>query len=393
MATLPYPAFKKDKVLGKDGPHRFYGTLGDAYLQKRVVASLLAWSMDADARDFNLDVLDGETSSIAEVLSRGSNLPFLSDRRVVHVVRAERLEGMQRVGDDGDAKASTKSKNKGGSPAKRLNDGLESLPITTVVIFSRTPETPEPGAKAGVARCVHATVDKLIDKSGVLIDCTVGAKNSSLATAIVENEARERGIALSREAASHLVERAGHDLANLFNEMEKCALRAGIGNPVTPAIIDDMVKRATHETIFDLTDALGERRTPRAIGLTRELMGSGEAPELILVMLVRHLRQLLQARALLDARIPLDGSAASRIPPALKAQLPQEGRENLPNLLQVQQWLGRRLTQQARNFSTSQLQDALAAALAADLAMKGIEDDGGTPELLIELLVTRLCAT
>jgi DNA polymerase-3 subunit delta len=177
----------------------------------------------------------------------------------------------------------------------------------------------------------------------------------------------------------------------LFNELEKCALRAGIGSPVTAPVIDEMVKRAPQETIFDLTDAMGERKTARAVGLLRELLGGGEAPELVLSMLVRHLRQLLQARALLDAKLPLDGSAAGRMTPALAAQLPREGRDNLANLLQSQSWLGRRLAAQARNFSSEQLQQALAAALAADLAMKGIEGDGGPPELLIELLVTRLC--
>jgi DNA polymerase-3 subunit delta len=384
---LPFSAFKQDKVLTKQGPRPVYGTLGDAFLQKRVLNALLDWTLDADARDFNLDTVDGETNSISDVLSRANNLPFLSERRVVVVTRAERLEGMQRSGDSDDSKS---SKGKG-SPAKRLVEGIEKLPATTVLIFSRTPETPEPGTRASTLRCVHATVDKAIDKAGLIIDCTIGPKNAQLATAVLENEAQSRHIPLSRDAASHLVTRAGNDLALLFNELEKCALRAGLGNAVTPAIIDDMVKRAPQETIFDLTDAMGDRKTPRAIGLLRELLSGGEAPELVLSMLVRHLRQLIQARALLDARLPLDSSVASRISPALAAQLPREGRDNLVNLLQSQGWLGRRLASQARNFSTEQLQHALAAALATDLAMKGIEGDGGTPELLIELLVTRLC--
>ena len=398
---LPFSAFKRDKIVPKSGPLRVYGTLGDAELQRRVVASLLDWTLDADARDFNLDVLDGDSNSINDVLSRGGNLPFLSERRVVHVLRAEHLDGMHRGNAEGDDKPAAKTKAKSGkssgksagaSPTKRLVEGLQNLPPTTIVILSRTPETPEVGARASAARCINASVDKMIDAPGfgLLIDCTLGPKSVAMATAIVETEATARGLALSREAASHLVTRVGNDIARLFSELEKCALRAGEGRPVTPAIIDDMVQRAPQDTIFDLTDALGERKTARAIALLRELLGGGQAPELVLSMLVRHLRQLLQARAILDARLPLDGSTANRIGPDLAAQFPRDGRENLPNLLQSQSWLGRRLGAQAHKFSTLELQDALQRALEVDLAMKGIEGDGGTPELLLEVMLTQL---
>jgi DNA polymerase-3 subunit delta len=154
-----------------------------------------------------------------------------------------------------------------------------------------------------------------------------------------------------------------------------------------------MVKRAPQDTIFDLTDALGARNTPHAVGLMRELIAGGDAPERILATLVTHFRQLLQARAFLDARLNLDASLSHRLPPDLAAQLPQDGKDNLANVLQFQAWRGARLASQARNFTTEQIQAALESALAADLAMKGISADiigdaeGGTSELLLELTV------
>lgn len=425
---LPYSQFAPNKVLSKNGsqrvPLRVYGTLGDAYLQELVINALIGWSLDADARDFNMDRLDGESTSIGDVLSRCANLPFLSDRRVVLVQRAERLENINRVageggdeGDEGDDEsASTDDANpaapesaggkKAGkpkapsTPVKRLSDGLKTIPTSTVLILSRTPETPEPGARKTQTRCIHATVDKVIEakddgERGLIIDCTVGAKSGATAAAILNSEASRRGIALSDHAAEHLVNRAGNNIAGLLNEMEKCALRAG-NEAISPAIIDEMVRRAPQDTVFDLTDALGDRHGPRALTMLRELVGGGEPPELVLALLVRHLRHLVQARAFLDARLPLDGSLASRMPPSLAAQLPRNGRENLATMLQSQNWMGRRLAAQARNFSTPQLQSALEAALRTDLAMKGIEGDGGAEgpkqsELLLELFIAQLC--
>ena len=389
---LQYSGFSKTKALVKNTPRGIYGTLGDAYLQRRVVESLLEWTLPADAMDFNLDVMDGDSTTINDVLSRTGNLPFLSDYRVVHVRNAERLDGMHRSGEEKESAAGEKAKQ---SPSKRLSDALDKLPATTVLILSRTPETPEPGARAGTARCINAAVDKAIEKHGLIIDCTISPKDAGLATAVLNQQAAHRDIAWGPDAAAHLVERTGHDITQLVNEMEKCALRAGPGEPITIAVIDEMTRRAPQETIFNLTDALGARQTAHALGLLRELVEGGEAPELILVMLVRHFRQLLQARAFLDGGLSLDRNLLSRLPPALADQLPRDGRENLAVLLQSQHWLGNRLSQQARNFSTIQIEAILQAALAADLAMKGIEGDGGAeakklPELLLELLVAQL---
>lgn len=408
---LPYAAFSKKKVLRDDGsPRRVYGLVGDAFLQKKVLDALVTWSLSADARDFNMDVLDAESTSVTDLLARCGNLPFLSDHRVVVLQRAERMENLHRgastnaEGADADEAPSTPATGKSAGKAakafgaaKRLGDGLKNLPPTTVLILVRTPETPEPGSRASTPRCLNANLDKVIEGkelNGLLVDCTLqaGSKGAGAVIAIVQKEAEQRGIPLAPDAAPYLVNRCGNDVALLLNELEKCAMRAGIGNRVTRHIIDEMTRRQPQDTIFNLTDALGERKTAHALGLLRELMENGDAPQQIVSMLARHWRQLLQARAFLDEGLPLDGSTLSRLSPDFSAQLPRDGRENVAQMMQSQSWLGRRLSTQARNFSTPQLIHALEATLSADLAMKGIEGDGGAdskrePELLLELLV------
>ena len=394
---LPYSAISKKKLLATDGtPRRVYGIIGDAFLQKRVLNALLGWSLDAESRDFNMDSLDGENATVNDVLALCGNLPFLSDKRVVVVARAERMDNMHRVGDGETASKSAKGKSKTASPAKRLSDGLKNLPQSTVLILLRTPETPDPGVRAGTPRAINAAVDKVLegDAGGLIVNCTISPnkQDAQVPISIVQNEAEALDIVLPPEVARFMVERCGHDIALLLSELNKCALRAGQGNTVTRAIVEEMTRRKLQETIFDLTDALGERRTAHALGLMRELLEAGESPQQIFTMLVRHIRQLLQARSFLDAGIALDNNTLRRLPPALAAQLPKE---NLAAFLQNQSWAGKRFTAQARNFSVSQLQNALRGALATDLAMKGIEGDGGAeskkePELLLELFIAQL---
>ena len=392
--TLSFVQWQARGALARDGsPLPVYGVWGDAWLQDRVIASLVATGLGDGERDFNFDQLDGEGAKVADILAAAGNLPFLSDRRVVLVKRAERVEGLGR--SDGDSPVKPKKKAATGvGAATRLVGGLTSLPPTTVLILARTPESVEPGDKVG-ERCLNAALDKTIDDVGALINCSVDPKNSALVAGVLESEAKARGLKLERGAATYLCNRCGTDIAFLLGELEKCALRAGLSSPVTPAVIDEMTRPALGDTIFDLTDALGERNGGKAIATLRELLERGEAPEKLMGTVVSNLRQLMQARAFLDLNLPLDGSLARRLPPEIAEQLPKDGRDNLVQALNSQ-WVARRLNTSARRFSGAQLRRALELALEADLAMKGIEGDGGfdsktSSAATMEIFLARLC--
>ena len=449
---LPFSAFDLknnfQKAVDKNGaPFRVYGLCGDAHLQGLVLQSLLDFLLEADARDFNMDTLDGESATIADVMSRCGNLPFLAQRRVVVVSRAERLENLHKASKkdesdsddatsdaasdatsnnaDGDsatlnkATSSTRSrKSAASSPAKRLSEGLKNVPPMTVLVLQRTPESPELGAKASAPRCINAIVDKVFDEHkdaaqrekratdktkspvppdsrlGLLIDCTIDAKNMALVTQIIEQEAQRRAISLDRGAVNFLVERVGTNIAHLINELEKCSLRAGADQKVTTRIIDEMTERAPHEKIFELMDIIAAQNGARAIASLRELVGNGQAPEAILSILGGQLRKLLVARFLIEQNLPVEPNAVARLSPALQRQMPAESK-NLPPAFP---FLAGKLAAQARQFSTKQIQGALEAAFAVDLAMKGIEGDGGGQDskdnsyLPLELFVAQLCA-
>ncbi len=191
-----------------------------------------------------------------------------------------------------------------------------------------------------------------------------------------------------------LVERAGSDVALCANELEKCILRVGVGQTVTRAVVEEMVKASVQDTVFTLVDAILEGKSARAIGLMRELSQNNEPPELILSMLSNQLRQLLQARALLDARLPVAAASFARLSPELAAQMP-DGNGSLRGSLQFMAWKARTLESQARNLSTAKIEHALHLCFEADLALKGIEGDGGLEgknqsALLVELLITKM---
>jgi len=393
--TISFPAWQKRGALARDGaPFRVYGVWGDSYLGDAVVASLVATAIGEGERDFNLDSLDGEGAKVADVLAACGNLPFLSERRVVLVKRAEKVEGLGR--GDGETSGAAKSKKKatGAGAAAKMSEGMDSLPPTTILILARTPESTEAGDKVG-ERCLNLALDKKIDELGALINCTVDPKNASLVAEILEQEANARGLMLERGAAGYLANRCGTDIAFLLGELEKCALAAGLKHKITPAIIDEMTRPALGDTVFDLTDALGERKGAQALATLHELLERGEAPERLMASVVGNLRQLMQARAVLDAGLPLDASLGRRMPPDFAAQLPKDGRDNLAGAI-ASNWTAKRLNTSARRFSSPQLRRALELCQEADLAMKGIEGDGGfdsktNSAATLEILIARLC--
>jgi len=380
--VLTYSALKKSIVFKNDQPQRCYGILGDAYLQQRTLNFLLEQILPPDERDFNQDILEGESTTANDLLARAGQLPFIAAHRVVIIRSADKMDGVGRAAV-GEAKPkSTKVL----SPGQQLAEALKNIPPSTVLILMRSPETPD-GFGKSAPRCLNANLDKIIESQGVIINCLVGQKDQAIPVHVINDEAQSRAIQLEPGAAVHLVNRVGHDVGLLLTELEKCSLRVGVDGVVTKSVIDEMTRRKPQETIFDLLDAIGARQTPKAMMLLRELLDGGEVPERILATLVSHLRRVWQVRAMMDQKIPLNAGSMEKVSPALAAQFPEGG---IVDKFSGFSWKISQLQAQARSFSQAQIQAALERIFETDLAMKGIEEDGGTSELLLERLVMRL---
>ncbi|MEO6908610.1 MAG: DNA polymerase III subunit delta, partial [Abditibacteriaceae bacterium] len=379
---LTYSGLKKSTVFKNDQPQRCYGVLGDAYLQQRTLNFLLEQILPPDERDFNQDILEGESATANDLMARAEQLPFIASHRVVIIRSADKMDGVGRAAA-GEAKPkSTKVL----SPGQQLAEALKKIPPSTVLIIMRTPETPDSFGKSA-PRCLNAILDKIIESQGVIINCLVGQNDKAIPVRVVNDEAQLRGIQMAPGATDYLVNRVGHDVGLLLTELEKCSLRVGADGVVTQQIIDEMTRRKPQETIFDLLDAIGARQTPKAMTMLRELLDGGEVPERILATLVSHLRRLWQVRAMMDQKIPLNAGGMDGVPPELAAQFPEGG---IVEKFSGFSWKISQLQAQARAFSQAQIQAALERTFETDLAMKGIDEDGGTSELLLERLVMRL---
>lgn len=109
-------------------------------------------------------------------------------------------------------------------------------------------------------------------------------------------EVKKNGKQISREAARFLADMVGNDLGQLSQAIDRLVLYVGDRKTVDLADIEHSIAETHQHTIFELTDAVGERRLSKAVSLLDNILENGGAPVLTLNMLARHFRILSKAK-------------------------------------------------------------------------------------------------
>ncbi len=183
----------------------------------------------------------------------------------------------------------------------------------------------------------------------------------------VQARVRERGGVIEAPALRALVERVGADLWQMDNEVGKLVAYAS-GTAIAVAMVDELVHASFEGKIFQLIDAVSQRRPAEAIRLLQEERWSGANDHYLLTMLGRQVRILLGARAMLDEN-------------------PRASKEELARMLDIHPFVAQKALAQAKGFSLEHLKAVHDLLFEFDLAMKtgGIDSD-----LAVDLTTVRL---
>jgi DNA polymerase-3 subunit delta len=120
----------------------------------------------------------------------------------------------------------------------------------------------------------------------------------------VSERARELGLALDNEAAKALVSVVGASQQRLSRELEKLSIAL---HPARSASAEDVERLASGETapqVYDFADAIVMGDLDHSLRLAEELECHGERPARLIFPVVRRLREVQRAAALLDAGLP-----------------------------------------------------------------------------------------
>ncbi|MFZ5641307.1 MAG: DNA polymerase III subunit delta [Bacillota bacterium] len=330
----------------------------ETYLRDEVVNMFRDRLLPDEVREFNLDILDGRETAPDEIATLAATLPFMAEKRVVIVRDADFFKSRRKAKEESKDREKTAAKDEAQeekSPAgeKALLEYLENPSASTCLVFS-----------AGSVD-KKKKLFKVIEKNGQVVEfSSLKGKELSL---WLERRFASAGKKMEPAAAAELITAVGSNLQQLDGEAEKLISYTGQRTQIKKDDVAVLVGKTTELSIFELVDAVGERRYEKAVKMMRDMVTYGEPPIRILFMVARQFRLLLQVKVLHST-----GYAEKQI----------------ASRLQLHPFVTGKCIRQSRNFQREELEQSLEDILAADVAIKTGRQE---PLPAMEILLAHLC--
>jgi DNA polymerase-3 subunit delta len=294
------------KQIAQGTPDRVYLIVGDDEAEMSRLAADLSALVEDELRAFNLErVYAGEKlASPAAIVESARTLPMMGDRRVVVILRAERILKPKRRGraaeDEGLPDA--------GEPVEDV-DVLEAYvrrpePLTTLVFVA---------ADVDRTRRLY----KSLQKQATIVECwgLRASKDARVdlrqvarqADALVRQAVTRAGQQIDPAAARLIAERAGTDISTLRGDVDRLLLYAAGKPRIDLRDVQEVVSAETAQDDWGVTNAIQRGDTAEALRQVGLAVESGTVPHMILGQLGWFVRERLS------------GADAARIPAAVEA--------------------------------------------------------------------------
>jgi DNA polymerase-3 subunit delta len=268
-------------------PPRFYLLHGlDEFGSAEFVGRMKEKLGDPATASLNTSIFDGRTVTLPELRAACDAMPFLTERRLVIVEGwLTRLLHKSEAGDD-EPRGAASSRDTLAAIAAYV---AEQQPDTTALVFVEKRDLPEKNVVVKAAAGAEWAYVKRFD-----------APKGEELVKWIRARAKAEGGEFSREAAQALAE-AETDPRTLRHEIIKLLTYVDFKRPVEQAAVEQLTPAGSEARIFELVDAVGQRRGTQALRELHQLLEK-EEPLYVLGMIVRQFRLILQARELLAAR-------------------------------------------------------------------------------------------
>ncbi len=298
----------------------------EAYLRENYMNALKK-ALVAPDDTLNFTAFSGKETNPEEVVSLAVTLPFMAEKRVILVQNSGFFK----------------------SATDEIADYIESPSEDTVLIF------------------VESEVDKrnrafrIAKKDGY--DVEAAKYDVKKLPDWIALNFKRCGKKVSRETVDLLMERVGNDMTALDMEVKKIASYAGDREIVTNEDVMKMVSRNPAFNVFQMIDAIAEKKLNRAVGIYYDMLSEKESPFGILALMERHFRILMIAKDMSEKKADnADIAKAAGI---------------APNII----W---KYVNQSKKYSRTRIRSILEACVKADRDIKqGLVADNVSVELLI----------
>jgi DNA polymerase-3 subunit delta len=361
----------------------FYLLHGDDEFSSREELRRLRQQVDAG---YNQDTYQGGETDLATIIATCSTLPFLSEQRLVIVeglpkkrrasgTAAAREEPGQSPDEAGGAEAGATGAGAGPEPAeKKRGKGRKSARAQKGRTLSRADF--EQGMVAFLPTMPESTIlilllDEALEARHPLVEAarTHGQEIKSMLPrgpaleSWIEQRASLLKVRITREATALLANFIGSQTRMLANELEKLATYVGPGGTIDVAQVRALSAQVQETRIFDLTDALAQRKGRQALDILHSLLAEGQPPLLLIGFMISQVRTLLLVKELTRKGLRVPEIAAT---------------------LSIAPFIAERAARQVRQFSSTQLEQIYRQLVETDGALKRSRI---SPEVALDLLV------
>jgi DNA polymerase-3 subunit delta len=261
------------------------------------LAAAISATVEDELRAFNVDRVYASDKGVtaASIVESAQLLPMMSDRRVVIVLRAERLLKPKRRGKVVEDIADADEDGADAEPPGDL-DALTAYvqdpsPSTTLVLVASDIDRTR---RAGKAVLKHATIVECwglkTEKNPRFVDLRAAAR---IAEQLVRRAVAESGQQIDPAAARLVAARAGVDIVRLRGDIERLMLYAAGKPKITLADAQEVVSAETAQDDWAVTNAIQNRNTGEALRQLALALEAGAVPYMILGQLGWFVRDKL----------------------------------------------------------------------------------------------------
>lgn len=298
----------------------------ETYLRKQY-RDRLRKALTIEGDTMNYSYFEGKNIAVGSVIDLAETLPFFADRRVIIVENSNLF------------------KTGGEKMAEYLSEPAEAV----CFVF----------------------VEQEVDKRSKLFK-TVSAKGTAVEFP-VQNEAtlkkwilgmiKKEGKQITEQSLNFFLEKTGTDMENIRKELEKLMCYCMDKDVISMQDIEDICTHRVSSHIFDMVNAIADRKQKTALDLYYDLLALKEPAMRILFLIARQFNMLLQVK-----------------------ELKGKGYDNkvIGQKAGLQPFIAGKYVAQAAKFKSSDLRRALEACVEAEEAVKtGRMNDVMSVELLI----------
>ncbi len=210
----------------------------------------------------NFSSFEGKGTDVRALIDQAETLPFFADHRMILVEQSGFF--------------------KNASP--ELAEYISQIPAETVLVF----------------------VEKDVDKRGKLYKAVqkrgraveLGRQDEKTLQSWVLGMLKKEKRAITRDALALFLEKAGNDMENIANELEKLLTYTYGKEAVEYGDVEEICTVTTESRVFDMIRAVAEKKQKQALDLYYDLLSLKEPPMRILFLIARQFNQMMQIKDL-----------------------------------------------------------------------------------------------